>query len=71
MEIKYCLRCKRNWCFRGTGRPTCCGKCKSPYWDKEKRDGDKTGSGNRSGGRIADAVLQDSPGVGRPAGDTL
>ena len=23
--------------------------------DKEKRDGDKTGSGNRSGGRIADA----------------
>lgn len=34
MEIKFCLRCNRDWCFRKTGRPLRCGKCGSPYWDK-------------------------------------
>jgi hypothetical protein len=36
MEIKYCNACGEQWCFRGTGRPLRCGKCKSPYWDREK-----------------------------------
>ena len=45
MEIKHCKRCNRDWCFRGTGRPLRCGKCKTPYWDLEAvdagiRDGD-------------------------------
>jgi hypothetical protein len=35
MEIKHCKRCDRDWCFRGTGRPLRCGKCKTPYWDVE------------------------------------
>ena len=35
MEIKHCKRCNRDWCFRGTGRPLRCGKCKTPYWDVE------------------------------------
>ena len=37
MEIKECLRCGEPWCFRGTGRPLRCGKCKSPYWDRRRR----------------------------------
>lgn len=36
MEIKWCKRCGKDWCFRGEGRPLRCGKCKSPYWDQEK-----------------------------------
>ena len=36
MEIKHCLRCGEQWCYRGVGRPIRCGKCKSPYWDREK-----------------------------------
>src|SRR5665213_3251433 len=40
MEIKRCLRCGEDWCYRGSGRPVRCGKCKSPYWDKGKNAGD-------------------------------
>ena len=36
MEIKNCKRCGEPWCFHGTGRPIRCGKCKSPYWDRER-----------------------------------
>ena len=36
MEIKTCKRCGEPWCFHGTGRPIRCGKCKSPYWDRER-----------------------------------
>src|ERR1017187_7028487 len=35
-KIFACLACKREWCYRGVGRPKRCGKCKSPYWDKER-----------------------------------
>lgn len=35
MEIKHCCRCGKDWCFRGDGRPLRCGKCKSPYWDRQ------------------------------------
>ena len=37
MEIKHCVRCNRDWRFGGEGRPRCCGKCKSPYWDVTRR----------------------------------
>ena len=36
LEIKTCKRCEKDWCYHGTGRPRRCGKCKSPYWDKER-----------------------------------
>lgn len=36
MEIKDCLRCGRQWTYRGDGRPIRCGQCKSPYWDRER-----------------------------------
>lgn len=39
MEIKHCERCGEDWCFRGSGRPVRCGRCKSPYWDRS-RDGE-------------------------------
>ena len=58
MEIKNCKRCGEPWCFHGTGRPIRCGKCKSPYWDRERvnETGDDQGSGGagsvvRSAGR--------------------
>ena len=36
MEIKHCNVCGADWCYRGSGRALRCGKCKSPYWDKER-----------------------------------
>ncbi len=39
MEIKHCERCGGDWCYRGTGRPLRCGKCKSPYWDRPRARG--------------------------------
>ena len=39
MKIVHCLRCNRDWCYRGLGRALRCGKCKSPYWDREVLDG--------------------------------
>jgi hypothetical protein len=36
MQINTCLRCDRPWCYRGTGRATRCGVCKSPYWDRAR-----------------------------------
>jgi len=33
-----CNRCEHEWVARNkTDRPTVCPKCKSPYWDKKKR----------------------------------
>lgn len=41
-EMKYnilkCLRCNHEWPSKQS-HPTICPKCKSPYWDKEKKNG--------------------------------
>ena len=29
-----CLRCGHTWLPRTSERPRCCGRCKSPYWDR-------------------------------------
>ena len=34
-----CERCNHKWVPREESKPTVCPKCKSPYWDKEKRKG--------------------------------
>lgn len=34
-----CLRCEHEWLGRGQKKPVQCPRCKSPYWDKERRDG--------------------------------
>ena len=33
------MRCKHEWIPR-TEQPVCCPKCRSPYWNKERRRGD-------------------------------
>lgn len=38
MRLHVCLRCGKEWCYRGTGVPRRCGQCGSPYWDKERRN---------------------------------
>ena len=32
-----CKRCSHEWVPRGSGTPKVCPKCKSPYWDTERR----------------------------------
>jgi hypothetical protein len=32
-----CLRCDKAW-FSRTLRPRRCGKCKSPYWDRPRKE---------------------------------
>jgi len=36
MRICKCLRCGHEWATRQE-MPTICPKCKSPYWDKERK----------------------------------
>lgn len=33
-----CERCDHQWVPREEERPRVCPKCKSPYWDKPRRD---------------------------------
>jgi hypothetical protein len=81
MEIKTCKRCGEPWCFHGTGRPIRCGKCKSPYWDRERVNGEavrgvprSTGGTSRPGANGA-SDKENMPGVSlgqtyrRPAED--
>lgn len=40
VEGYQCLRCGHKWVprvLRGNELPTICPKCKSPYWNKERR----------------------------------
>jgi hypothetical protein len=37
MPKQTCLRCDHTWVARTTGRPRCCAKCKSPYWDRPRK----------------------------------
>lgn len=53
MELKTCKRCGEMWCFHGTGKPIRCGKCKSPYWDRERRDAEGDEGSGRQGTRRA------------------
>ena len=36
---KTCLRCGHIWWPRSPETPRVCGKCKSPYWDRERKGG--------------------------------
>ena len=33
-----CERCKHKWVPRDNKKPMVCPKCKSPYWDKKRRE---------------------------------
>jgi hypothetical protein len=30
-----CKRCQGEWISRKPGKPVCCAKCKSAYWDRQ------------------------------------
>ncbi len=36
-----CERCKHEWVPRAKEYPTICPSCKSPYWDKPRKNGTK------------------------------
>ena len=33
-----CERCKHKWVPRDNKKPMVCPKCKSPYWDKKRKE---------------------------------
>ena len=74
MEILECKRCGEVWCYHGTGRALRCGKCKSPYWDRERISGEKPrgGSGGRNqnddGGRSRSRKTEKAGGSGDGTG---
>ncbi len=35
-DVCKCNKCGNEWIARGDELPICCGKCKSPYWNKKK-----------------------------------
>jgi hypothetical protein len=38
VKIRSCKRCNHEWALRGKGdEPKTCPKCRSPYWDTEKK----------------------------------
>ena len=39
IEINKCKRCGHEWANRGGKKPLRCGKCKTPYWDRERKKG--------------------------------
>lgn len=58
MEIMHCTKCEHDWCYRGVGRPIRCGKCKSPYWDRER--------GNEGGEQLGEGADGDEEAIDRP-----
>lgn len=36
-----CARCGWKWMSRGDQRPVICPHCKTPYWDRARRDATK------------------------------
>jgi hypothetical protein len=55
VQINHCLRCHKDWCYRGEGRALRCGQCGSPYWDRPKKErGDEV----QRAGSVETAVVQ-------------
>lgn len=38
ITIKQCTRCGHEWFPRTPEKPMVCPKCKSPYWDKPRKN---------------------------------
>lgn len=36
MEFLKCKRCEHTWIKRQVRNPSCCPKCHSPLWDKDR-----------------------------------
>lgn len=39
--IHVCKRCNWNWPQRGSNDPKVCPKCRSPYWNTERKEKQK------------------------------
>lgn len=37
VRVRQCNRCLHDWALRGVDEPSICPKCKSPYWNKERK----------------------------------
>ena len=46
MQVLTCKRCGLPWCYYGVGRAVRCGKCKTPYWDRERKEANRLDSGS-------------------------
>jgi len=38
IKILKCKRCGHEWASKRENRPIICPKCKSPYWDRKRRE---------------------------------
>jgi predicted Zn-ribbon and HTH transcriptional regulator len=38
VQVIKCKRCEHGWLPRSTENPTICPKCKSPYWNKPRKE---------------------------------
>ena len=38
LPILHCLRCSAEWFPRKQERPLTCPKCRTPYWDKPRKE---------------------------------
>lgn len=68
MEIKHCLRCGHDWCFRGIGLPVRCGWCKSPYWNQPKKKESHASLEDRGSQKGSVAVRRSGDKVGTAVG---
>lgn len=59
-----CERCGHEWLPRQEGEPRVCPKCKSPYWNRPRKDAHKepepSGSAKEENGPIDDAKSSDA-----------
>jgi len=37
LKIMTCLRCKHEWASKNADAVRVCPRCKSPYWDRERK----------------------------------
>ena len=67
--MRICLRCGHNWRPRKDDPPVQCPRCRSPYWDRERKDAVEcpkpSGVDRRIPGKVPDDVL---PVEGVPVG---
>lgn len=43
-----CERCDHEWVPRANSEPTVCPRCKSPYWNRPRKDAKKSSPRRRS-----------------------
>jgi len=64
-----CQRCSHEWLPRGTSEPKVCPTCKSPYWDRpRKQPTDQDNSGrSKENGQVITASGSEKGATRKPA----